>query len=101
MVTDPTIIATALVTIITALTGSVVVIIGALSRAKRELLDAQAEASARLQAIEHHVNGMQTAAMAKRTSDEEVILLLRAQIADQQKTAELLAQAAIKGEKKS
>lgn len=93
LIVDPTVIAAAVVTVVTALTGSVVIIINALGNAKKELLVQTARVSAQADVITAHVNGMTTAAAAKRTADDETITSLRQQLAKAEERAVLLAQA--------
>jgi len=90
---DPTILAAAVVTIITALTGSVVIIINALSGAKKELLAVSERVSSQAAVIQGHVDGMTTAAAAKRTADEDTITSLRDQLVKSENRAASLAQA--------
>jgi len=90
---DPMIFATAAVLVIGAIATAAGVVIKALSSAKIELLEKQAELFSQGKVTQGHVDGMTTAAAAKRTADEDTIISLKQQLAEAQKVAALLAQA--------
>lgn len=93
MTVDPTIFAAAVVTVITAVSGAAVIIINAVANAKKDLLAQQQVIIAKADVIQGHVDGMTTAAEAKRTADEDTILSLRQQLSDSEGRARMLAQA--------
>src|ERR1019366_3071093 len=92
---DPMIFSAAAVIVIGAIATAAVTIINALGTVKRELMVKQAELLSQGAVIAGHVDGMTTAAMAKRQAMEDEITSLHEQIARLQKTADLLAQARV------
>jgi hypothetical protein len=93
---DPMVFSAAATIVIAAIAAAAVTIINALGSVKKELMAKQAELLSQGAVIAGHVDGMNTAAVAKRTADEDTISGLRRQLADSEKRAALLAQSKVR-----
>ena len=83
---DPMLFSAAAVVVIGSIATATVTIIGALSKMRVDII-------AKSDVIAGHVDGMASAAAAKRTADDDTIASLRHQLADAERRASLLAQA--------
>jgi hypothetical protein len=89
---DPTAFAAAAVLVIGAIGGAAVLVINALGKMKTDILEKQALMDAKVDVVSGHVDGINTAAAAKRTADEGTITALRKQLSDSETRASMLAQ---------